>query len=193
MKKGSILLHSCCAICSAYPIVLLRELGYEPVSYFFNPNIQPEEEYYRRLDAQRTLCEKLECELLVGDYDGELFERVSLGLEREPEKGKRCINCFELRLEHSAKMAKELGIANFTTTIVISPHKNFSLISNLGMKISKKYDINYLDIDFKKKDGFLKTNKIAREFGLYRQSYCGCLYGKEQDLTNEVKDGLQTK
>ena len=178
LKRNRVLLHSCCAICSAYPITFLRDLGYDPISYFFNPNIQPEEEYFKRLDAHKVLCEKLGCELIVEDYSPGLFEQVSLGLESEPERGKRCVNCFELRLEHSAKKAKECEIENFTTTIVISPHKNFSLISNLGVKISEKYDINYLGIDFKKKDGFLKSNKTANDFGLYRQSYCGCLYGK---------------
>lgn len=175
-QNNKILLHACCAICSAYPIKLLQKEGYEVVVYFCNPNIYPESEYLKRLDAQEKLCENLGCELIVEEYEPKMFEIVSFGLEDEPEKGKRCAKCFELRLFQTAKKAKELTIKNTTTSIVISPHKNFELISNLGKKMSEKYGINYLDVDFKKKDGFLKSNTIAKELGLYRQNYCGCKY-----------------
>ncbi|HNW25570.1 MAG TPA: epoxyqueuosine reductase QueH [Candidatus Gastranaerophilaceae bacterium] len=175
-KDNKILLHSCCAICSAYPISHLRELGYEPVVYFFNPNIFPECEFNKRLGAQKELCKNLNCELIIESYEPKYHEIISFGLEDEPEKGKRCAKCFEMRLTQSAKKAKELGIKSFTTTIVISPHKSFELISKLGKTISNKYGINYLDIDFKKNDGFLKSNQKAKELGLYRQNYCGCKY-----------------
>lgn len=183
-QGNPILLHACCAICSAYPIKLLQEMGYEVIVYFFNPNIYPESEYLKRLEAQIKLCENSGCELIVEEYEPKMFEPkmfeiISFGLEDEPEKGKRCTKCFELRLFQSAKKAKELAIENITTSIVISPHKNFELISNLGKTISQKYGINYLDIDFKKKDGFLKSNTIAKELGLYRQNYCGCFYSKK--------------
>lgn len=175
-KNNKVLLHSCCAICSGYPILNLREEGYEPVIYFYNPNIQPEEEYFKRLDAQKKLCEKFDCELIIGDYESKMFEIISFGLEDEPEKGKRCEKCFDLRLTKAANKAKELGLSYFTTSIVISPHKKFELISQRGEKISQKYCINYLSIDFKKNDGFLKSNQIVKELGLYRQNYCGCLH-----------------
>lgn len=175
-ENNKILLHACCAICSAYPIKLLQEMGYGVVVYFFNPNIYPETEYLKRLEAQEQLCKKFGCELLVEEYEPKMFEIVSFGLDDEPEKGKRCTKCFELRLYQSAKKAKELAIENMTTSIVISPHKNFELISKLGKTMSEKYGINYLDIDFKKKDGFLKSNTIAKELGLYRQNYCGCQF-----------------
>lgn len=175
-QNNKILLHACCAICSAYPIKLLQEIGYEVIVYFFNPNIYPEAEYLNRLEAQEQLCKNLDCELIVEEYEPKMFEIVSFGLEDEPEKGKRCTKCFELRLSQSAKKAKELGVENLTTSIVISPHKNFELISKLGKTLSEKYGINYLDIDFKKKDGFLKSNTIAKELGLYRQNYCGCQF-----------------
>jgi predicted adenine nucleotide alpha hydrolase (AANH) superfamily ATPase len=174
--KQDVLLHACCAICSAYPIELLKELGYEPSVYFFNPNIFPEAEYHKRLDAQKSLCDKLACSLIVEEYVPNEYKNVAVGLENEPEKGKRCEKCFELRLLKTAKKAKELGIENFATSITISPHKNFELISKLGKTISQEYDINYLDIDFKKKDGFLKSNNMAKDFKLYRQNYCGCEY-----------------
>lgn len=182
-QNNKILLHACCAICSAYPIKLLQEMGYEVVVYFFNPNIYPEAEYLKRLEAQEQLCKNLDCELIVDEYESKMFEPkmfeiISFGLEDEPEKGKRCTKCFELRLFQSAKKAKELGIENFTTSIVISPHKNFDLISHIGKTMSEKYGINYLGIDFKKKDGFLKSNQIAKELGLYRQHYCGCKYSQ---------------
>lgn len=177
-ENKKILIHSCCAICSGHPIKLLKELGYEPVAYFFNPNIQPENEFQKRLEAQKKLCYKLGCELMIENYNPESFEKIALGLESEPEKGARCTKCFELRLNQTAKKAAELGIDTFTTSIVISPHKNFKLITQIGKTISEIYDINYLDIDFKKQDGFLKSNQLAKELELYRQSYCGCLLGK---------------
>lgn len=182
MKKNSkkVLLHACCAICSGYPIFLLRELGYEPIVYFFNPNIQPESEYSKRLEAQKKLCEHLDCELVVENYGPVEFDKIALGLEGEPEGGQRCLKCFELRLKQAATKAQELGVDEFTTSIVISPHKNFKLVSEAGMKISQQYNVKYLDIDFKKKDGFLKTNKISKELGLHRQNYCGCLYSKNK-------------
>lgn len=178
-NKEKVLLHTCCAICSGHPITLLKESGYEPIAYFFNPNIQPEEEFEKRLESQKKLCENLDCELIIENYEPKMYEIAAFGLEDEPEKGKRCEKCFELRLVQTAKKAKELGVENFATSITISPHKNFELISKIGKKICEKYDINYIDIDFKKQDGFLKTNKIAKELDLYRQNYCGCLYSKK--------------
>lgn len=185
-ENKKVLLHACCGICSAHPIEQLREMDYEPIVYFYNPNIQPEDEYLKRLEAQKTLCESFNCELIIGDYDLKIFDIVSFGLEDEPEKGKRCEKCFKLRLTESAKKAKKLGINEFTTSIVISPHKNFNLISKLGKEIAKKYDINYLDIDFKKQDGVEKSNRIAKKLGLYRQHYCGCIFSKNK----ENKHGL---
>lgn len=176
INSDKILLHACCAICSGHPICMLKSQGIEPVVYFYNPNIQPYEEYQKRLIAQEKLCEKFGCELIAEDYKTEDFENAVCGLESEPEGGKRCEKCFRLRLERSAKKACELGLDNFTTSIVISPHKNFKLISEIGMKISEEYGIKYLAVDFKKQDGVLKTNKISRELELYRQNYCGCRF-----------------
>ena len=173
---NKILFHACCGICSSYPIVNLREIGYEPLVYFYNPNIYPIEEYELRLDAQRKLCEYHKCELIIEEYNQEEFFSSVIGFENEPERGKRCDICFKLRLEKTAKKAKELNINTFSTSIVISPHKDFKKLTEIGENIAKEYDLNYLAVDFKKKDGFLKTNKIANSLELYRQNYCGCKF-----------------
>ena len=149
-------------------------MGYEVCVYFYNPNIYPYEEYSKRLEAQRYLCKEFNCQLFEGEYEPQEFYKVSIGFENEPEKGKRCDKCFELRLMKTAEFAKNIGIKTFTTSIVISPHKNYEKLVNIGQKIALKFDLEYLAIDFKKKDGFLKTNNISKEFNLYRQNYCGC-------------------
>lgn len=175
-ESNVVLLHACCAICSAYPIEMLKNSGYEVKVYFYNPNIFPVEEYERRLNAEKTLCNHFGVELIEGDYNSYDFFNHVKGYETEPEKGARCPICFKFRLDKTAQKATELGIKNFTTSIVISPHKNFELLSKIGIEIAQDYDISYLAIDFKKKDGFLKTNRIANSLGLYRQNYCGCKF-----------------
>jgi len=131
----------------------------------------------------------LDCELIVEEYAPIEFENICQNLEPSirlaPEKGERCNSCFELRLLKTAQKAKELGIGAFATSITISPHKNFQLISKIGKTISQKYAINYLDIDFKKKDGFLKSNNIAKSFELYRQNYCGCEYSVREIVNSK--------
>lgn len=183
-RKDNIILHACCAICSAYPVSYLKDAGYSVTVYFYNPNIYPESEYHKRLEAERMLCGNFDVELIEGEYDPESFHAYAKGLENEPEKGRRCIECFKLRLEKTAKLCKEKGIENFTTSIVISPHKNFALLSSLGKEIAKEYSLNYLDIDFKKKDGFLKTNQISKSLSLYRQNYCGCKFALRKSPQN---------
>ncbi len=175
-KKDKIVLHACCAICSGYPVSFLQDAGYQVIVYFYNPNIYPDNEYQKRLEAERTLCKHFGCELVVADYCPNEFYEVAIGLENEPERGKRCDKCFELRLKKTAEFAKSRGIEKFTTSIVISPHKNFQKLSEIGEKIAQDEGLNFLAIDFKKKDGFLKTNKISRELELYRQNYCGCKF-----------------
>lgn len=175
-NKPKILIHTCCAICSGYPISYLKDLGYEVCAYFYNPNIYPLEEYQKRLEAQKILCKYHNVKLVVPDYnDSEYFDYVK-GLEKEPEKGLRCDKCFELRLEQTAKYASLNGFDKFTTSLVISPHKNFQKITDIGLRIAQKYNLDYEAIDFKKKDGFLKTNKLSKELELYRQNYCGCKF-----------------
>ena len=178
-SSKKILLHACCAICSAYPISLLKDMGYSVVVYFYNPNIYPVEEYEKRLDAQRTLCAHFGCELIVGEYEPEIYYESVKGYENEPEKGARCDKCFELRLKKSAEMAKTLGIEEFTTSIVISPHKNYEKLTAIGQSIAQDFDLNYLAENFRKQDGFLKTNQISKSLNLYRQNYCGCKFARK--------------
>lgn len=169
-----ILLHACCAICSGYPIKFLRSQGFEPIVYFFNPNIYPAEEYCRRLNAQKKLCKALNCELIVENYEQDLYDEVMDGFENYEEGSERCKRCFELRLLKTIQKAKELGIENYTTSISISPHKKFNVIKQVGQFFSEYFKIKFCDYDFKKQNGFLLTNKIAHELDLYRQNYCGC-------------------
>lgn len=175
-KKDKIVLHACCGICSGYPVSSLIDAGYQVVVYFYNPNIYPVEEYQKRLEAERILCKHFNCELVEAEYNPEEFYEAAKGFEQEPERGKRCDKCFELRLKKTAEYAKSRGINLFTTSIVISPHKNFQKLSEIGQKIAQEKELEFLAIDFKKKDGFLKTNKISKELNLYRQNYCGCKF-----------------
>lgn len=174
-QKNKILLHACCAICSGYPISLLKEMGYSPVVYFCNPNLDSAEEFNKRLDAQKKICDFHNVELIIETYNPKEYLDYVAGLEMEPERGKRCDKCIELRLRKTAQKAQELNIEHFTTSLVISPHKNFNKISELGKSISEKY----IAIDFKKKDGFLKTNQLSKKLNLYRQNYCGCKFAKK--------------
>ena len=171
-----IVIHTCCAICSGYPISYLKDMGYQVIAYFYNPNIFPDDEYQKRLEAQRTLCKHFDIELVEAEYNPQEYYEYVKGFEKEPEKGLRCEKCFELRLQKTAEYAKSINADCFTTSIVISPHKNFVKLSEIGDKISSNMGIKYLAVDFKKKDGFLKTNKISKELNLYRQNYCGCKF-----------------
>lgn len=177
-KENKILLHSCCAICSGYPISLLKEDGYIPIVYFCNPNLDTEAEFNLRLDAQRKLCEYYNVELFVEPYNPNEYLNYVSGLENEPEKGRRCVKCIELRLLKTAEKARGIGINFFTTSLSISPHKNFDTINEIGQNTGNKYGVKFLPYNFKKKDGFLKTNKISKDLNLYRQNYCGCKFAK---------------
>ena len=161
-------------------------MGFEPVVYFCNPNLDTETEFQKRLEAQKTICKIFEVDLIIENYNHQEYLDFVCGLENEPERGKRCDKCIELRLVKAIKKAKKLNIDTVTTSLVISPHKNFTKISELGEKLAKNEGINYLAIDFKKKDGFLKTNKLSKELNLYRQNYCGCEFAK-----NIVKNNSQ--
>ena len=176
MHNNKIILHACCAVCATYPIDLLKKEGYIPIVYFDNPNIYPFEEYEIRRAELVNYCKKYDIEYCQNKYENEVWDDFVKGLENEPEKGLRCDKCFQLRLEQTANKAIELGIKKFTTSIVISPHKNFSKIAEIASNIAIENNLDYLKIDFKKNDGFLKTNRISRELNLYRQNYCGCKF-----------------
>ncbi len=174
MKK--IILQACCAPCSTYPIQKLKEEGYEPVVFFYNPNIFPFEEYEIRRNELKNYCKKLNIEYLEEKYQNEVFLDFVKGLETEPEKGKRCSKCFYLRLDKTAQIAIKNNIEYFTTTLTVSPHKDSNQIFEVGRIIAEKYKINFLEYNFKKQDGFKISRQIAKENNMYAQKYCGCQF-----------------
>ena len=175
-NSKKILLHACCGICSAYPISLLKEMGYEVIVYFSNSNLDTQDEFNNRLNAQKVVCNYHSVELVVDEYKHNGYLDFVKGLESELERGERCKKCISHRLERTVQKAKEFGINFYTTSLPISPHKKFDMIVNLAKSINT--DVEFLAIDFKKKDGFLKTNKLAKELNIYRQNYCGCEFAK---------------
>lgn len=170
-----VLLHICCGICSSWAIEKLKLDGFLATGFFYNPNIQPEEEYLKRLAAVRDVANLQGIELLSGEYDPQCWLKEVQGLEQEPEGGKRCSVCFELRLQETLRKARELGIKHFTTTLSISPHKNFETINFIGRALCPD---GFLPYNFKKEAGFQKSNNFCREHNLYRQNYCGCLFSR---------------
>ncbi len=184
----SLLLHSCCAPCSSYVLEYLAAFFHITI-YYYNPNISYEEEYLRRMEEQKRLISELPVknpvQFLSGDYEPERFYQIAKGLEEVPEGGERCYKCYELRLLASAKKAKEIGFDCFTTTLSISPHKNAAKLNEIGEKAGKLYDIPYLYSDFKKKNGYKRSIELSKEYGLYRQDYCGCIYSKINSAARE--------
>ena len=190
--KPSLLLHSCCGPCSTACIERLLD-SYEITVFFYNPNISDLEEYERRTKAQRTVIDRFnqmigegrEIKYIESPYEPEEFMNVAKGYEDEPEGGKRCGKCFGLRLGETAKLADEKGYDYFTTTLTVSPHKDSKLISQIGNALGEKYNTEYLDENFKKKDGFKRSIQLSKEFNLYRQDYCGCTYSIWWDSEEE--------
>ena len=176
MKK--IILHACCAPCASYPINKLIEDNYRPVVFFYNPNIYPIEEYKIRRDELKRYCEKLSVEFYEEDYQESDFLNTIKGYENEPEKGKRCSICFNLRLKKTAEFALKNNIDCFTTTLTVSPHKNSEQIFQEAREIAEEYNIKFIEYNFKKQDGFKISRQIARENNMYAQSYCGCRFSK---------------
>lgn len=194
-EDKKILVHCCCAVCFGYPSQLLKMLGYIPTAYFFNPNIYPESEYERRLQELRNYCKKYNFELIEENNDtlgAECFYEAIKGLESEPEKGLRCNKCFELRLEQTAKKAKELGFKKFTTTLSVSPHKVSENIFAEAFKAAKAADVEFTMFDFKKNNGFNVTQKIASFNNMYKQTYCGCKFSirksKEENKAEQPEE-----
>ena len=174
-----ILLHACCAICASYPVLQLQEMGYKVILYFYNPNIYPHEEYKRRLNELKKLSQKYDIQLIIEEEtDYNYWLDLIKGLENEPEQGKRCSVCFKERLSKTVKMAVKEDCEYFTTTLTVSPHKNSKQVFQAAYSALEEADIKtslkFLKIDFKKKDGYKKTSKLADEYGFYRQKHCGC-------------------
>lgn len=175
--KPKLLLHACCGVCSSSVIERLNPY-FDITILYYNPNIYPESEYKKRLSTQKELLEKTEYNIKLIEL-GYLQEEFDVsGLENEPEGGARCSKCFAIRLEKAALYAKENNFDYFTTTLSVSPHKNSQILNQIGGNLAKKYNIPYLFSDFKKKEGYKRSNEIARMYNLYRQEYCGCKYSK---------------
>lgn len=174
-----ILLHSCCAPCSSYCIEYLSQY-FEITVFYFNPNISMEEEYYKRVkEQQRFISEfpaKHKVNFIEGDYEPKRFFDAVKGYEKCPEGGERCFICYRLRLEETAKLAKSLEYDYFTTTLTISPLKNSAKLNEIGWELGEKYGIPYLLSDFKKREGYKRSIELSKEYELYRQDYCGCVY-----------------
>ena len=168
-----VLVHVCCGICAAGVAERLKSEGHELLGLFYNPNIYPREEYERRLDVSRAVARELGFPLEVPRYDPGEWERVAGHLALEPEDGARCVVCYRLRLEKTAKMLGDLGLDAMTTTLTISPRKKATVVNKVGTDVAGE---RFLSRDFKKRDGFKRANDMARSWGLYRQNYCGCRY-----------------
>lgn len=175
--RKALALHSCCAPCSSYVLEYLTQY-FDIRLYFYNPNIHPLAEYERRLGEQHRLCKLMNIELVECEYDSDRYFEYTRGLEQQPEGGKRCEKCFQLRLEHTAALAKADGIRLLGTTLTISPHKNAPLINEIGKAAAEKAGIEWLPGDFKKRNGYKRSIELSREYELYRQNYCGCIYSK---------------
>ena len=175
-KVPRLLLHSCCAPCSSYVLEYLSNY-FEITVFYYNPNIFPENEYTKRILEQQMLIGDMKVKypvsFLAGNYERERFLALAEGLEHLKEGGERCFKCYELRLEEAAKVAKEGEFEYFTTTLSISPMKNAEKLNEIGNKVGKQYGVKYLQSDFKKKNGYKRSIELSKEYGLYRQDYCG--------------------
>ncbi|MDR0408134.1 MAG: epoxyqueuosine reductase QueH [Campylobacteraceae bacterium] len=188
------LVHICCSVDSHYFLKRVREiLPNEPlIGFFYNPNIHPYEEYMLRLFDVKRSCKKYDIELIEEEYDVENWLKNVKGFECEKERGKRCEVCFEMRLEISAKKAKEIDEKSITTTLFMSPKKSFEQLSKVSKKIAEKYNLEVLCFDFRKKGGTHEQFKLAREERLYHQNYCGCMYAlsDQRSAKNKIADEL---
>lgn len=169
------LLHVCCANCAAYPLTLLSD-DFDITLFYYNPNIYPREEYFRRLKDVRKLSEISGAALIIGKYESSKWFEAARHLSEEPEGGKRCCICFDMRLKKTAAIAKDRCFDIFSTTLTISPHKSSITINELGSVISDRAGIDFYISDLKKKDGFKKTMGLSRKYRFYHQNYCGCIY-----------------
>ncbi|MBQ5387246.1 MAG: epoxyqueuosine reductase QueH [Lachnospiraceae bacterium] len=190
-KVPTLLLHSCCAPCSSYCIEYLSQF-FAITVFYYNPNIYPDEEYFHRVkEQQRFISEfptKHPVSFIEGDFEKDRFySEVAKGLEKEPERGARCTKCFELRLGETAKRAAAEGMDYFATTLTISPMKDVELLNSIGAAMGERYGVEYLATEFRKKNGYLRSTQISKEYDMYRQDYCGCVYSKVERESQKSK------
>lgn len=172
-----VVLHICCGVCAAGAAERLTREGHQVLGFFGNPNIHPRDEYDRRLEAARKVAAEMTFPLYVPPYLPEEWLRITDSLKDEPEGGRRCQLCFRLRLEHTYRYLLECGGDVFTTTLTVSPHKSAEVINHIGQEIGGE---RFLLRDFKKKEGFKRTRELAKQWSLYHQQYCGCIYSMKQ-------------
>ena len=181
-ERPSLFLHSCCAPCSSYVLEYLHSY-FRITVFYYNPNITPEGEYMKRVrELKRFIAEAgydQDVVFLEGDYDPSVFFTAVKGLEDEPERGERCRVCYRLRMEEAARMAASYGSDYFTTALSISPHKDADRINEIGQELESIYGVRHLPSDFKKKGGYQRSIQLSREYGLYRQDYCGCVFSRQ--------------
>lgn len=177
-------LHSCCAPCSSYTLEYLSNY-FDITVYYFNPNISPKEEFDKRFAEQKRLIDSLPAKnpikLVLGKYNYDDFLQIARGYENVAEGGERCFRCYRMRLESTARIAKEQGFDYFCTTLSISPLKNSQKINQIGYEVAQKYGIKWLPSDFKKREGYKRSIELSKEYNLYRQSFCGCTFSKENN------------
>lgn len=185
-RVPKLLLHSCCAPCSSYVLEYLSQY-FDITVLYYNPNISPAAEFEKRATEQEKLVASIPTlhpvTFLCGHYDPSEFTAIAKGLEDLPEGGERCTKCYRLRLEETAKLAKELGYDYFTTTLSISPLKDAERLNTIGGELAERYGVAYLYSDFKKKEGYKRSIQLSADYNLYRQDYCGCIYSK-RDAAN---------
>lgn len=178
-----LLLHSCCAPCSSYVLEYLSNY-FSITVFYYNPNIFPESEYTKRICEQQRLLDVLPAKhpvsFIAGPYESEKFFEMAKGLEHVKEGGERCFKCYEMRLREAAKMAKNAEFDYFTTTLSISPLKKAEKLNEIGIRLGKEYGVEYLLSDFKKKNGYKRSIELSKEYGLYRQDHCGCVFSKKE-------------
>lgn len=182
--RPRLLLQACCGPCSSYVLEYMTRY-FDVTALYYNPNIRPAAEYEKRLETMKQLLALMPMEhapeLMEPGWRGEEFLSAVKGLEREPEGGARCAVCFRLRLEETARLAAERGFDYFGTTLTVSPHKDAQLINSIGQALGEKYGVAWLPSDFKKRDGYLRSIQLSKQYGLYRQEYCGCRLGEKVD------------
>ena len=194
-RVPKLLLHSCCAPCSSYVIEYLSQY-FSITVFYYNPNLYPDEEYARRSSEQKRLIREMKTKHPVAyideGFDSAQFYEAAKGLEHEPEGGARCKKCFELRLGETAKKASGRGDDYFATTLTISPLKNAQLLNEVGEELAKEYGVRWLPSDFKKREGYKRSIELSREYGLYRQDYCGCVFSKAEADRRKAAEGSDT-
>ena len=179
----NLLLHICCGPCATHVVELLSQ-KYTVTGYFYNPNIYPEEEYKKRLDAARKVAGKLGINLIECEYEPQTFYDAVKGFENEPENGRRCPICYRLRLSKTAEYAAGNSFDCISSTLTLGPQKKASVINPIGREEAERAGLIFIEGNWKKKDGFKRSCELSSEYGLYRQKYCGCLFSmrKENDI-----------